>query len=174
MGEPTPSETPPGAAVPSPRNPIPQFGQYLLVGLTGVVVNLIVFSLVLGLWTGDLSFDLLTDLTHSTSETGVSVAATLTASVIAFAIATLWNFVLNNLWTFRTERGHYHPVRRRVALYYLVSLASLGVNEVVLYALLSVLPPLYGQAIGIAAGSIVGFVGNRRITFVEPAPTTAG
>ena len=153
----------------SSRPPLPQFGQFVLVGLTGVVVNLIVFSLVLAAFTGNVVFDLIGSLTRASTQSGVSVVDILAASAVAFVVATLWNFMLNSLWTFRTSRGHYHSALRRLVLYYLVSLISLGVNELVLFGLTTTLPPLYAQAAGIAAGSIVGFVGNRRFTFLEAA-----
>lgn len=135
--------------------------------MTGVVVNLVVFTLVLAAFTGVASFDIVQTLLHSTAQSGVSVAAILIASAAAFVVATLWNFALNNLWTFRTQRGHHHARSVRLLLYYVVSLGSLGVNELVLYLLVPFVAPLYGQAAGIVAGSIVGFAGNRRYTFQE-------
>lgn len=157
-----------GSSPTAPTRPaLPQFGQFVLVGLTGVVVNLLVFSLVLAAFTGHPVFDLVGSLTHASSSATASTGEILLASTIAFVVATLWNFTLNSLWTFRSRRGHQHSGRRRLALYYLVSLGSLGVNELVLYALVALVPPLFGQAAGIVAGSIVGFVGNRRITFAE-------
>lgn len=170
MSPPEGPASPASVAVPPSRRALPQFGQFILVGLTGVVVNLIVFSLALASFTGHVNLDLWSSLTRASTQSTGSVAETLLASIIAFVVATLWNFTLNSLWTFRTGRAHYHSTRRRLLLYYLVSLASLGVNELVLYLLLAAVPPLYGQAVGIVAGSVVGFIGNRRITFVEVAP----
>jgi putative flippase GtrA len=149
------------------RRALPQFGQYVLVGLSGVVVNLIVFALVLAAFTGHAVFDLVGSLTHASSSTTASAGQILFASTVAFAVATLWNYALNNAWTFRRRHARRHSSRRRLALYYLVSLASLAINEAVLYALIAFVPPLYGQAAGIVAGSVVGFLGNRRFTFAE-------
>jgi len=163
-------------AVPSASEPpaLPQFGQYILVGLSGVVVNLLVFALVLAAFTGHAAFDLLNSLTHASSATSASAGEILLASTIAFAVATLWNYALNNAWTFQRRRARQHSSGRRLALYYLVSLASLAINEAVLYALIAFVPPLYGQAAGIVAGSIVGFLGNRRFTFAEVSTRAAG
>jgi putative flippase GtrA len=163
----------PGASTDAPLLPravLPQYGQFVLVGLTGVAVNLAVFALVLSAFTGRPSFDLIGSLTHASMQNGATIGETLAASAVAFVVATLWNFALNNLWTFRARGAHQHSTPRRLALYYLVSLGSLGVNELVLYLLIAAVAPLYGQAAGIVAGSIVGYIGNRRVTFVETAP----
>jgi putative flippase GtrA len=160
----------------------PQYGQFVLVGLTGVGLNLAVFALTIWGFTGRPPLDLISAVTRSASA-GASTGQILAASALAFAVATLWNFALNSVWTFRTRAELEHSRGRRLGLYYAVSLGSLGVNELVLYALLPVVAPLYGQAVGILAGSVVGFFGNRRVTFAErPArapgprvdPTDAG
>jgi putative flippase GtrA len=150
-----------------------KYGRFLLVGLTGVVINLIVFAYTLDAISPSPTFDLLQDLLHSAFTRGGNPVDILIASAVAFVVATLWNFVLNNVWTFRTTVGHKHPVHRRLGLYYGVSLGSLAVNEVVLFVLSYILPPLVGQAIGIIAGSAVGFAGNYRITFEEVSPEAA-
>jgi len=144
-----------------------KYGKFLLVGLTGVLVNLIVFTLVLDRLSPSPSFDLIRSVLRSASVTSSNPVDNFIASAVAFAVATLWNFALNNLWTFRTERGHRHRLSYRLGLYYGVSLGSLGVNEVVLFALSFAIPPLFGQAVGIVAGSVVGFAGNYRVTFAE-------
>ncbi len=144
-----------------------RYGKFLLVGLTGVVVNLAVFALALDAISPHPTFDLYANLRRLASTGSSGLEANLAASAVAFAVATLWNFTFNNLWTFRTAVGHRHPLGPRVGLYYGVSLGSLGVNEGVLAVASLVLAPLWGQGIGILAGSIVGFVGNRQITFAE-------
>jgi len=144
-----------------------KYGKFFLVGLTGVVVNLIVFTLTLDSLSPAPTHNLLASLLRSATSTGTSPLDNFLASAAAFAVATLWNFALNNLWTFRTEVGHRHSLGRRLGLYYGVSLGSLAINEVVLFGLSFALPPLYGQAVGILAGSLVGFAGNYRVTFAE-------
>jgi putative flippase GtrA len=144
-----------------------KYGKFLVVGLTGVVVNLIVFAVTLDALSPSPTFNLIASLLKTASSTSYSTVDTLLASVIAFAVATLWNFTFNNLWTFRTERGHHHVLAHRVGLYYGISLGSLAVNEVILFVASHYVPPLYGQGAGILVGSIVGFLGNSRITFAE-------
>lgn len=144
-----------------------KYGKFVVVGLTGVVVNLIVFALTLDSLSPSPTFNLYSSLLHSASVLSSNALDNFVASGVAFVVATLWNFAWNNVWTFRTRIGHRHPIRVRVGLYYGVSLGSLAVNEIVLFAASLAWPPLYGQALGIALGSVVGFVGNQRFTFAE-------
>lgn len=161
---------PEGDPVRAPRLAL-RYGKFLIVGLTGVVVNLVVFVLVLyAIHPTDLD-GLVALATHLTGGASVAAIDLIAASCGAFVVATLWNFTLNNLWTFRSARGHRHAVGRRMQFYYLVSLGSLAVNEVVLYLLQAHFAPIAAQGIGIVAGSVVGFVGNQQITFVELAPS---
>ncbi len=160
-----------GAPVPGGR-PLPflaKYGRFVLVGLTGVGVNLVVFAALLDLLSGRPTLDLYGSLLRSASTARPSAVANFVASAVAFVGATLWNFTWNNLWTFRPVVRHRHPFNRRLGLYFGISLGSLAVNEVVLFAASFVLAPLYGQAIGIALGSLVGFAGNHRVTFAEAA-----
>lgn len=167
-----PAETapPPPGRLPS----LAKYGRFLLVGLTGVVVNLLVFVAVLDLVSPTPRTSLTASLFHTVALTSARTLDDLLASVAAFAVATLWNFAWNNAWTFRSRVGHRHPVHRRLGLYYGVSLGSLAVNEVVLFGAILILSPLYGQALGIALGSVVGFVGNQRFTFAERETGTEG
>ena len=167
----TPDLKPPEEAAGSGSLPfLARYGRFLVVGLTGVVVNLIVFAVVLDLSSPTPASDLFRSLFRSSSFTSARTLDELLASVTAFAVATLWNFAWNNAWTFRSKVGHRYPTYRRLGLYYGVSLGSLAVNEVVLLGTLSLLLPLYGQALGILLGSVVGFVGNQRLTFAERTP----
>lgn len=144
-----------------------KYGKFVVVGLTGVVVNLVVFVLTLDALSPSPTFQLYSSLLHSASVVSPNALDNFVASGVAFVVATIWNFVWNNLWTFRSRVGHRHSVGVRVGLYYGVSLGSLAVNEIVLFVLSLAFPPLYGQAIGIALGSVVGFAGNHRFTFAE-------
>lgn len=144
-----------------------RYGKFMVVGLTGVVVNLIVFALVLDAISPSPTFNLFSSLWHSASTISSNALDNFLASAAAFVIATLWNFAWNNVWTFRSPAGHRHPIGMRIGLYYGVSLGSLAVNEIVLFLVSFRFPPLYGQALGILLGSVVGFAGNRRFTFAE-------
>lgn len=149
------------------RSFLARYGRFMVVGLTGVVVNLVVFALVLDAISPSPSFNVVQSLLHFASTTSSNALANFVASAVAFAVATLWNFTWNNLWTFRSRVGHRHGLGRRVGLYYGVSLGSLAINEVVLFVAGLFVPPLYGQALGIAIGSVVGFAGNHHVTFAE-------
>ena len=144
-----------------------KYGKFVVVGLTGVVVNLVAFALTLDALSPSPTFNLYSSLIHSASVVSSNALDNFVASVVAFVVATLWNFAWNNVWTFRSRVGHRHPIGVRVGLYYGVSLGSLAVNEIVLFVVSLAFPPLYGQALGIALGSVVGFVGNHRYTFAE-------
>ena len=144
-----------------------KYGKFVVVGLTGVVVNLVVFALTLDALSPSPTFNLYSSLLHSASVVSPNALDNFLASGVAFVVATLWNFAWNNAWTFRSRIGHRHPIGVRVGLYYGVSLGSLAVNEIVLFVVSLAFPPLYGQALGIALGSIVGFAGNHRFTFAE-------
>jgi len=143
------------------------YGKFLVVGLTGVVVNLAVFVVTVDSISGKPLSNFYASLLHFASKTAANPVLYFIGSAVAFAVATLWNFALNSLWTFRTEVGHRHSPTRRLSLYFGVSLGSLGVNELVLFATETIIPPLFGQGLGIIAGSVVGFVGNSRLTFAE-------
>ena len=167
-----------GTEIPTPPAPVTsdvfaKYGKFLIVGLTGVVVNLIVFTLVLEAIAPSASANFWQSILHFASSRTVSPLDAFVASAIAFGVATLWNFLLNNLWTFRSGTGHRHPLGRRLGLYYGVSLGSLAVNEAILFGLGFYLPPLVAQAIGILAGSVVGFLGNYRVTFAPAHPPAA-
>jgi putative flippase GtrA len=150
------------------RDPfLARYGKFLLVGLTGVVVNLIVFTVTLDAISPRPTYDLFANLLKFASTSSSNPVDNLAASAVAFAVATLWNFALNNLWTFRSKVGHRYRLSHRLGLYYGVSLGSLAVNEVILLVASLYLAPLVGQAIGIIVGSFVGFAGNRRFTFAE-------
>ena len=156
------------AVVPgAPPNGLVRYGKFLLVGFTGVFVNLAVFVVTVDAISGNPVTNFFSSVLHYASKTAPNPLLYLVGSAVAFTVATLWNFVLNSLWTFRSATGHKHAAPQRLGLYFGVSLGSLAVNEVVLYATQTWLPPLIGQGIGIIAGSVVGFIGNSRYTFAE-------
>ncbi len=167
MTEPTIPPRPPEGPGSGRSGFVVKYGKFLIVGLTGFVVNLVVFTLVLDAIAPGPSSGFIASITHLLTQTTSNPADSLIASAAAFVVATLWNFTLNNAWTFRTRLRRRHSLSYRLAFYFGVSLGSLAINELVLFLSSTTLPPLYGQAIGIVAGSMVGFVGNARITFAE-------
>jgi putative flippase GtrA len=152
-----------------PRTPfnLVRYGKFLLVGLTGAVVNLVVFVLAVDGLTGMPVSNFYPSILHFATKTAPNPWLYLAASAMGFGVATLWNFTWNSVWTFRTSEDRRHPATQRLGLYFGVSLGSLGVNEMVLLATQLVLPPLVGQGLGIVAGSVVGYLGNNRYTFAE-------
>ena len=121
-----------------------QLFRFGLVGGSGYVVNLIAFALLTEL----------ADLHH------------IPAAIGAFLVAVTNNFVWNRLWTFRAEAPGRHPAHQG-ARFMIVSLIGLGVNLVVLEALVSGvdLSELPAQAIAVAVAMPVNFVGNKLWTF---------
>ena len=144
-----------------------RYGKFLLVGFTGVFVNLAAFVVTVDELSGTPLSTFYSSILHFASKTAANPELYLVGSIVAFGVATLWNFALNSVWTFRTRGGRKHSGPRRLGLYFAVSLGSLAVNEVILLLTETVLPPLIGQGLGIIAGSVVGFVGNSRYTFAE-------
>jgi dolichol-phosphate mannosyltransferase len=119
-----------------------QLFQFGVVGVSGYVVNLIVFAaLNQGL-----------DINH------------LVAAVGAFCVAVTNNFWWNRHWTFDAAHGH---AGFQAARFFAVSLAGLGVNLVVLAVLVDGLdgPELPSQAIAVAVAMPVNFIGNKLWTF---------
>jgi dolichol-phosphate mannosyltransferase len=130
-----------GAAARQPANWLQLF-KFGLVGGSGYLVNLAVFALLAG------SFDF---------------APTL-AAIGAFSVAVTNNFLWNRHWTFGPGDGLAHQQAIR---FFTVSVASLGLNLVVLQLLLATsgLSELPAQAIAVAVAMPFNFLGNRLWTF---------
>jgi putative flippase GtrA len=113
-----------------------------LVGGSGYVVNLLVFTL----------------LVHG-ADVHYRVAA-----FGAFLVAVANNFLLNRRWTFRghTERAHRQAVR-----FLVVSVVAFGFNLGILELLVAGadLAEVPAQAIAIAAATPLSFIGNKLWTF---------
>jgi dolichol-phosphate mannosyltransferase len=125
-----------------------QLLKFGLVGLSGYVVNLAVFALLVG-------------------PLGVHH---LLAAVLAFCVAVTNNFLWNRYWTF--EPGEAHPAFQ-AARFFVVSIAALLINLVVLEALLgaTALAELPAQAIAVAVAMPFNFLGNKLWTFADsPSP----
>jgi len=129
-----------GAALRRRRN-WEQLVKFCVVGGTGYVVNLLVFTLfVRGL---DVHY--------------------LPAAFCSFLVAVTNNYTWNRLWTFREERGHvaYQGMR-----FLVVSTLALGANLLVLYLLVAAgLDEVLAQAIAIVLVTPVNFVGNKLWSF---------
>jgi dolichol-phosphate mannosyltransferase len=117
-----------------------QLVKFGLVGASGYAVNLAAFALLLG--------------------AGLHYGA---ASVGAFAVAVTSNYSWNRIWTFRADRGR---VVHQGLRFFLLALAVLAGNLVVLSTLVAFgVDALPAQAIAVAAGMPINFVGNKLWTF---------
>jgi putative flippase GtrA len=117
-----------------------QLLKFGLVGASGYLINLGVFALVSGFGVHHLA-----------------------AAVCAFCVAVTNNFLWNRYWTFGPGEG---PAHFQAARFFAVSVASLGLNLIVLQALVSVgMGDLTAQAIAVAVAMPFNFLGNRLWTF---------
>ena len=129
------------------------FAKFCLIGLSGVVVNLGSFGILL--------------------ELGVHKYL---ASPIAIESSIVSNFLFNNYWTF-VDRDLSGRAQVRGMRFHLVSLLALGVSYstfVVLSVWLPQVNPLWLQACGIAPGTLVNYSLNSYWTFREEAASAPG
>ena len=119
-----------------------------LVGLTGMVVDLIVFQAMMG--------------------TGQGLGA---AHIAGFVLATLTNFGLNYRWTFRGEDHAAMPLRQRYARFLVVAVLALMIRGGVLVLLVEQLglPPLLAIFPAIAVTAGVNYLGSAFYVFASTA-----
>jgi len=122
-----------------------QLFHFGVVGGTGYVINLIVFTL----------------LAHGAELNH------LLAAIGAFVVAVTNNFLLNRHWTFRRQGSTESHAGFQAARFFTVSLVGLGVNLLVLQLLVegAGLSELPSQAIAVALATPVNFIGNKLWTF---------
>lgn len=122
-----------------------QLFHFAVVGGTGYVVNLIVFTLLSG---------------------GAGINHLL-AAVGAFIVAVSNNFLLNRNWTFKYQWSPDSHAGFQAVRFFTVSLVGLGVNLIVLELLVASagLAELPAQAIAVAVATPVNFIGNKLWTF---------
>jgi putative flippase GtrA len=130
-----------GAAARHPHNWLQVF-KFGLVGGSGYLINLAVFALLAGPF----------EVHH------------IAAAIGAFCIAVTNNFLWNRHWTFAAGDGH---AGFQAARFFAVSLAALGLNLVVLEALVTsgTCGDLAAQAIAVAVAMPFNFIGNRLWAF---------
>ena len=123
-----------------------QIPKFLTVGLLGTLTNLILFYILADRW----GF------------------AALPVSTGTFFISSLQNYYLNHIWTF-SDRTINQPVGFISYVKYLfVALAGLVINLFLLWWILFLFsPPLkvMAQAVGIAGGTIINFIGSKYWVF---------
>jgi putative flippase GtrA len=118
-----------------------QLFQFGLVGISGYVVNLIVFALL----NGPLNIHYIA------------------SAVLAFCVAVSNNFWWNRHWTFDARHGH---AGFQAARFLTVSVLALGVNLIALKLLVgSGMSELPAQAISVAIAMPFNFIGNKLWTF---------
>jgi putative flippase GtrA len=130
-----------GAAARRPANWV-QLLKFGIVGGSGYLINLGVFAVLAG-------------------SLGVHHSI---AAVGAFCVAVTNNFLWNRHWTFGPGDG---PAGFQAARFFAVSLASLGLNLIVLEALITseAVGELTAQAIAVAVAMPFNFLGNKLWTF---------
>jgi len=130
-----------GAAARHPENWLQLF-KFGLVGGSGYLINLGVFALLAGILD-----------THHTL-----------AAIGAFSVAVTNNFLWNRHWTFAAGDG---AAGFQAARFFAVSLLALGLNLILLEALLASgsVGELAAQAIAVAVAMPLNFLGNRLWTF---------
>jgi len=129
-----------GAALRRRRN-WEQLVKFCVVGGTGYVVNLAVYTVLVTIF--DVHY--------------------IPAAVCSFLVAVTNNYTWNRLWTFRAERGHvaYQGMR-----FLVVSTLALGANLLVLHLLVTLgLNEVLAQAIAIILVTPINFVGNKLWSF---------
>lgn len=123
-----------------------QFGKFCAVGAVGYAINLAVYD------------GLLHERVHY-----------LVAATGSFLVAVTSNYTWNRIWTFREHRSHIGVQGMR---FFLVSLAALGANLVVLHLLIAYggLGKLLAQAVAIVVVTPLNFVGNKLWSFRRAKP----
>ena len=117
-----------------------QLAQFCAVGAVGYVINLGVYAALL----------------HN----GLHY---LLAATLSFLVAVANNYWLNRHWTFRDRKA---GVAAQGMRFFVISLASLGANLLVLHLLITLgLGKLVGQAVAIVLVTPLNFVGNKLWSF---------
>ena len=119
-----------------------QLGKFLLVGLSGYIVNLAVFTFALE----------------------VLGVHHIVAATLAFVVAVTNNFWWNRHWTFAAGAGH---AGFQAARFFTVSVIAFLIQVSILEILVSVvgLPVVASQAISLVLATPVNFIGNKLWSF---------
>jgi dolichol-phosphate mannosyltransferase len=119
-----------------------QLGKFLLVGLSGYVLNLAVFT---------FSLEILA--VHH-----------LGAAALAFAVAVTNNFWWNRHWTFAARDGH---AGFQAARFFAVSVVAFLIQVTILELLISSagMPKVAAQAVSLVLATPVNFIGNKLWSF---------
>ncbi len=148
-----------------------QFVKFCVVGGSGVVVNLLVFTAVLLVWasaTGhihsaaDFAASVRGFVVRKDTE-GVPTAAVYVANAAGFVVSVLTNYYLNRRWTFRSSAA----VGAELTRFFVVSVAAYLANLAVFSVLHSAVhvAPIPSQVIAIACVMPINFVFNKLWSF---------
>jgi putative flippase GtrA len=119
-----------------------QLAKFAVVGASGYAVNLGVYAALLH---AGLHFRL--------------------AAVVSFVVSAASNYVLNRIWTFRAERGHFAYQGMR---FLVVSAVALAANQVWLTVFVGLgSGKIVAQAIAIVLVMPLNFLGNKLWSFRE-------
>lgn len=133
------------AGQPAPANPRDPFqiGKYAAVGVIGYLLNLAVYAaLVRGAGVGYLA-----------------------AAPLAFVAAVTNNYLLNRVWTFRHQRGHFVHQGTR---FFIVAVCALGASLLILKTLVELgVDEVGSQAIAIAVVAPMNFLSNKFWSFAR-------
>jgi putative flippase GtrA len=152
------------------RSDAVQFMKFGLVGLSGVIVNVAVFSATLLLWlalTGQLGSA--AELTHSLrglvtkSALDVPRVADYVANALGFAVSVMTNYYFNRRWTFRSTGR----VASELPKFITVSIVAYAFNLVV-FSLARTqfqLGPVVSQLIAIVVVMPINYVANKLWSF---------
>ena len=171
--------TPSGSAVPVQRSgaggglraSLWQFVRFCVVGGSGVVVNLIVFTLVLLVW------QLASGHIHSASglvssvhglvvkkdTQGLPAVAAYLANAAGFIVSVMTNYYLNRRWTFRSTKD----VSGELPKFFTVSLIAYG-GQLAIFWLLreqAQLAPIPSQLMAIVFVMPINFIANKLWSF---------
>ena len=127
--------------------------KFLMVGSSGVIVNLALFSIFLSLGMNKFL-----------------------ASPLAIELSIIWNFLLNNGWTFKARKTG-ASLKTRGLKFNIVALGSLSISYSTFLALSYFFPsqdPRLFQAASIAPATVVNYFFNSYWTFKHDVPSTTG
>jgi putative flippase GtrA len=120
-----------------------QIGKYGIVGTTGYLLNLSVYALLV-------------------RGAGIGYLA---AAPCAFVAAVTNNYVLNRIWTFRHQRGHFFHQGLR---FFIVAICALGASLLILISLVRLgVDEVAAQAIAILIVTPLNFVSNKFWSFSQ-------
>jgi putative flippase GtrA len=170
--------TPPEAGAAAPpagrdglRVTLLQFVRFCLVGGSGVVVNLIVFTLVLLVWqlaSGHIhSVGGLVSSVHGLvvkkDTQGLPAVAAYLANAAGFIVSVMTNYYLNRRWTFRSTKD----VSGELPKFFTVSLIAYG-GQLAIFWLLreqAQLAPIPSQLLAIVFVMPINFIANKLWSF---------